>query len=76
MVPGALVSYARLCGDTLTRSRARTIRSPSPRNLGRKDRFDQSITDFALHYADQNERDYQAFTDAIRSGRLAALEDV
>ena len=44
--------------------------------LGKKDRFDQSITDFAERYADQNDRDYRAFTKAIKSGRLAALEDV
>ena len=44
--------------------------------MGKKDRFDQSITDFSERYADQNERDYQAFADAIRSGRLAAVENV
>ena len=44
--------------------------------LGKKDRFDQSITDFSERYADQNEQDYQAFTEAIRSGRLEALEGV
>ena len=30
--------------------------------LGKKDRFDKSITDFSERYADQNERDYEAFT--------------
>ena len=30
--------------------------------------------DFAKRYADQNELDYQAFAEAIRSGRLEALE--
>ena len=44
--------------------------------LGKKDRFDESITDFSERYADQNERDYEAFTEAIRSGRLQALEGV
>ena len=44
--------------------------------LGKKDRFDQSITDFSERYADQNEQDYEAFTEAIRSGRLQALEGV
>ena len=34
------------------------------------------ITDFAERYADQNERDYQLFVDAVRSGRLEALEGV
>ena len=31
---------------------------------------------FSERYADQNERDYQAFVEAIRSGRLQALEGV
>ena len=42
--------------------------------LGKKDRFDQSIADFSQRYADQNDRDYQAFREAIRSGRLEAVE--
>ncbi len=40
------------------------------------DAFDTSITDFSRRYADQNERDYQQFVTAIRSGRLEALEGV
>jgi hypothetical protein len=42
----------------------------------RGDQFDPSITDFSQRYADQNEQDYQAFVDAIRSGRLQALDGV
>jgi hypothetical protein len=34
------------------------------------------MADFAERYADQNERDYQAFVGAIRSGQLAAVENV
>ena len=54
----------------------RATRSRSPRTSARRIEFDQSITDFSERYADQNEQDYQAFTDAIRSGRLEALEGV
>jgi predicted alpha/beta hydrolase len=43
--------------------------------LGEDDQFDRSLTNFAERYADQNERDYQAFAAAIRSGRLHAVED-
>ena len=32
------------------------------------------MTDFSERYADQNERDYEAFLAAIKSGRLAAVE--
>ncbi len=77
MGPAELVFYATICGRTLARAHAR---SGDPialaAYLGAKNRFDQSITDFAERYADQNERDYQGFVDAIRSGRLEALEGV
>ena len=77
MQPEALGFYARICGQTLARAHAR---SGDPialaAYLGNKDKFDQAITDFAERYADQNEQDYRAFTNAIRSGRLQALEGV
>ena len=77
MRPIALSFYARTCGWTLARAHAR---SGDPvaiaEYLGPSEVFDQSITDFSQRYADQNERDYQAFVDAVRSGRLAAAEGV
>jgi uncharacterized protein (DUF2252 family) len=77
MVPVALSFYAGICGWTLARAHAR---SGDPiamaEYLGEDDQFDQSITDFAKRYADQNELDYQAFAKAIQSGRLEALEGV
>ena len=77
MVPDALAFYARICGQTLARAHAR---SGDPialaAYLGKKNRFDQAVTDFSERYADQNDRDYQAFTKAIQSGRLDALEGV
>jgi uncharacterized protein (DUF2252 family) len=75
MTPVALALYARICGWTLARAHAR---SGDPvaiaAYLGEDDQFDRSILDFAKRYADQNELDYKAFADAIRSGRLDALE--
>jgi uncharacterized protein (DUF2252 family) len=77
MQPASLAFYGRICGQTLARAHAR---SGDPiaiaAYLGKSDRFDHAITDFSQRYADQNERDYQAFTNAIRSGRLHALEGV
>jgi hypothetical protein len=32
------------------------------------------VADFATRYADQNERDYEAFVKAIESGRIEARE--
>jgi predicted alpha/beta hydrolase len=75
--PEALAFYARQCAWTLARAHAR---SGDPiaisAYLGEGDEFDKSLTDFSERYADQNERDYQAFIEAIRSGRLEAIEGV
>jgi uncharacterized protein (DUF2252 family) len=77
MVPFGLNFYAGICGWTLARAHAR---SGDPiaiaAYLGQDDQFDRSITDFSELYADQNELDYQAFANAIRSGRLEAVEGV
>jgi uncharacterized protein (DUF2252 family) len=77
MAPMGLTFYARQCGWTLARAHAR---SGDPvaiaAYLGKSDAFEQSLTDFSRRYADQNERDFEAFTDAVRSGRLTALEGV
>ena len=77
MTPLALTFYARICGWTLARAHAR---SGDPiaiaEYLGGSDAFDKSITDFSERYADQNEKDYQEFVTAVRSGRLEALEGV
>ena len=75
--PEGLGLYARICGWTLARAHAR---SGDPvaiaAYLGKGDKFDRSIVDFSQRYADQNEQDYQAFADAIHSGRLQVLEGV
>jgi hypothetical protein len=77
MTPLGLTFYAGTCGWTLARAHAR---SGDPiaiaEYLGTSDEFDRSITDFSKRYADQNEQDYQAFTEAIRSGQLQALDGV
>jgi uncharacterized protein (DUF2252 family) len=77
MRPLALTFYARTCGWTLARAHAR---SGDPvaltEYLGGSDAFDQSIADFSQRYAVQNEKDYQQFVTAVRSGRLEAVEGV
>ena len=77
MIPLGLTFYARMCGWTLARAHAR---SGDPvaiaEYLGETDAFDKSITDFSERYADQNERDYEQFVNAVNSGRLAAVEGV
>ena len=77
MTPLGLTFYARICGWTLARAHARSGNPVAIAGyLGDSDAFDKSITDFSLRYADQNERDYQDFVTAVRSGRLEALEGV
>ena len=77
MTPLGLTLYGQLCGWTMARAHAR---SGDPvaiaAYLGNGTQFDRSITDFAGRYADQNERDYQEFTAAIKSGQLTAVEGV
>lgn len=69
---GALL-YAHLCGETLARAHARTgDRVAIAAYLGSSDVFDGAIADFASVYADQNERDFAAFEQAVASGRLQA----
>lgn len=77
MSPTGMAYYARICGWTLARAHAR---SGDPvaiaAYLGGGTAFEKAITNFARRYADQNERDHEAFVKAIRSGRLEALEGV
>jgi uncharacterized protein (DUF2252 family) len=73
MIPRGLRLYGELCGLTLARAHARSGDEIAiAAYLGASDVFDNAIADFAAAYADQNERDHQAFTAAIASGRLAA----
>ena len=57
---------------------ARPLRGPGRhrRVPGGSDAFDRAVTDFSHRYADQNERDYEEFVQAIHSGRLEAREGV
>jgi uncharacterized protein (DUF2252 family) len=73
MQPAGAKLYARLCGETLARAHARSgDRVAIAAYLGRSEAFDEAIAAFASSYADQNERDYEAFVEAVASGRLEA----
>ncbi|WP_236790930.1 DUF2252 domain-containing protein [Amycolatopsis sp. GM8] len=77
MVPFGMSLYARICGWTLARAHAR---SGDPvaiaAYLGTSDAFDKAIGTFSRAYADQTEHDYRAFSAAIASGRLQAVEGI
>ena len=71
-VPAA-IRYARMCGATLARAHARSgdwIAIAA--YLGKSDRFERAIADFATAYADQNERDFEELVRAVRSGQISA----
>jgi uncharacterized protein (DUF2252 family) len=66
--------YAELCGRTLARAHAKSGDAALISGyLGKSDTFDQAIGDFALDYADQNEKDHAALVAAVKSGRIKAL---
>lgn len=75
MLPRGAELYARACGETLARAHARAgDRVAIAAYLGGSDRFDRAIAEFAIDYADQNERDYATFREALASGRLVAAD--
>jgi uncharacterized protein (DUF2252 family) len=73
MVPPGMAAYGRMCGWTLARAHARSgDRVAIAAYLGGGDAFDRAILEFSRAYADQNEKDYQALADAVKSGRIVA----
>ena len=73
MVPKAMATYGQLCGWTLARAHARSgDRIAIAAYLGNGDSFDRAIVEFSKAYADQNERDYQALSEAVNSGTITA----
>ena len=73
MNPRMLGVYARVCGSELARAHARSGDAIAIASyLGSSDSFDRALTQFAEAYADQNERDYQTLTKAVRDGVITA----
>jgi uncharacterized protein (DUF2252 family) len=73
MVPDGMVAYARLCAATMARAHARSgDRIAIASYLGKSETFDRAIGEFAVAYADQNERDHAALQQAVKDGRVVA----
>jgi uncharacterized protein (DUF2252 family) len=71
-----LALYGGLCGWALARAHARSgDRVQIAAYLGKSERFDVAIADFAEAYADQTERDHAALCAAVESGRVASDAD-
>ena len=67
----AMEVYARVCGWTLARAHARSgDRFAIAAYLGSGRTFTRAMQEFAVLYADQNQRDYEAFLRAIAEGRI------
>lgn len=69
--PSVMLEYAGLCGWTLAHAHARSGEPATISGyLGKSDKFDQAIADFASAYADQSERDHEVLLTAVREGKL------
>ena len=64
--PSMLAGYAAVCGWTLAWAHARSGDPVAIGGyLGTSPAFDDAVTAFALAYAEQNQRDYESYRDAI-----------
>ena len=55
-------------------TRAPAMRSPIAGYHGRRAGFERAIAEFAMTYADQTEKDWHTFRDAIKAGRISAKD--
>jgi uncharacterized protein (DUF2252 family) len=77
MKPANLIGYATLCGQALARAHARSGDAAVLAGyMGKSNAFEEVMADFGVAYAVQNERDYEALLEAIRSGRIEAEMEV
>ncbi len=77
MDPHQLSYYGRLCGWALARAHARTGRATMISGyLGGGEDFDHAIADFAVAYAEQNERDYRRLLGAVSAAEVQATVDM
>ena len=77
MRPATLAAYAELCGHALARAHACTVHPALLTGyLGAGDAHDGAIARFAVAYADQTERDHERLVQAVRMGRLPAIQGI
>ena len=76
MDTGLLREYGKLCAWALAKAHARSGDSAAIAGyMGSSDVFDEAMTEFAVEYADQAERDYRTFVKAVREGRIEAMAE-
>ena len=77
ILPEGLALYGEVCGFLLARAHARSgDRIAISSYLGKSDTFDRALGEFAVAYADQNERDHAALQKAADEGRFAVQEEL
>jgi hypothetical protein len=70
-----LRAYGRLCAAALAQAHARSGDAASIAGyMGSNSSFDDAVCEFAVDYADQNKRDYQAFMKEVGEGRIKIIE--
>ncbi|HEY2310181.1 MAG TPA: DUF2252 domain-containing protein [Gaiellaceae bacterium] len=75
ILPKGLELYGEVCGFLLARAHARSgDRIAMASYLGKGDTFDRALAEFAVAYADQNERDHAALKKAADEGRITVQE--
>jgi uncharacterized protein (DUF2252 family) len=75
VMPEGLALYGEVCGFLLARAHARSgDRIAIASYLGKSDTFDRALAEFAVAYADQNERDHAALQTAADEGKIEVRE--
>jgi len=75
LTPASFQEYGEFCGWALARAHARSGDAAQIAGyLGQSETFETAIADFATVYAQQNNQDYQALVQAIKSGKVVARE--
>ena len=70
-IPQGLTKYVGLCAQALARAHARSgDRVALASYLGNGPTFDRALAEFAVTYAEQNRRDYEALKHAASTGRI------
>jgi uncharacterized protein (DUF2252 family) len=69
-----MATYLGVCGLCLARAHARSGGDAAAISgyMGRGTVFDEAISNFAVAYADQTERDYQTLVAAVNKGQIVA----
>ncbi len=73
----ALREYGVVCGEILAKGHARTGDAEEISGYcGTSDKLDKAIAKFAFAYAEQTARDHEALLNAIKTGKVKAINRI